>query len=339
MREAILLELARGGKVFYVHDRVASIEARRRFLENLVPEARIGVVHGQMPEGLVEETMLLFAEGAYDLLLATTIIEAGLDVPEANTILIERADRLGLATLYQLRGRVGRREEEAYAYLFHPPRLTEGAEKRLAAIADLSDLGSGHFLAERDMEIRGVGNLLGPEQHGHIRALSLEVYTELLEEALRRLKGEVKEERPHVTLDLGVSARLPAEYVPSLEARSRYYSRFAEAESLAEVSRLVRELRERYGPLPEEAENFVNLTRLRLVAERKGVVSIAEGLTHLEVVFPRYPLDYDARGLKGLPFRVEPTQYPPGFRLEKKGLRPRDYPEALMEALYLFADR
>lgn len=125
-----------------------------------------------MPESLIEETMLLFAEGAYDVLLATTIIEAGLDVPEANTILIERADRLGLATLYQLRGRVGRREEEAYAYLFHPPRLTEAAEKRLAAIADLSDLGSGHLLAERDMEIRGVGNLLGPEQHGHIRALS-----------------------------------------------------------------------------------------------------------------------------------------------------------------------
>ncbi|SDE69281.1 transcription-repair coupling factor (superfamily II helicase) [Thermus arciformis] len=339
VREAILFELERGGKVFYVHDRVASIEARRRFLEGLVPEARIGVVHGQMPEGLIEETMLLFAEGAYDVLLATTIIEAGLDVPEANTILIERADRLGLATLYQLRGRVGRREEEAYAYLFHPPRLTEAAEKRLAAIADLSDLGSGHLLAEKDMEIRGVGNLLGPEQHGHIRALSLEVYTELLEEAIRKLKGEVREERPHVTVDLALSARLPAEYVPSLEARSRYYSRFAEAKSLAELSRLVRELKARYGPLPEEAENFVALARLRLVAERKGVVSITEGLTHLEVVFPRYPLDYDARGLKGLPYRVELTQYPPGFRLEKKGLRPRDYPEALMEALYLFADR
>ncbi|MGC8903908.1 transcription-repair coupling factor [Thermus sp.] len=339
VREAILFELERGGKVFYVHDRVASMEARRRFLEGLVPEARIGVVHGQMPEGLIEETMLLFAEGAYDVLLATTIIEAGLDVPEANTILIERADRLGLATLYQLRGRVGRREEEAYAYLFHPPRLTEAAEKRLAAIADLSDLGSGHLLAERDMEIRGVGNLLGPEQHGHIRALSLEVYTELLEEAIRRLKGEVKEERRHVTVDLALSARLPAEYVGSLEARSRYYSRFAEAKSLAELSRLVRELKERYGPLPEEVENFVNLTRLRLVAERKGVVSITESLTHLEVVFPRHPLDYDARGLKSLPYRAELTQYPPGFRLEKKGLRPRDYPEALLEALYLFADR
>ena len=339
VREAILQELERGGKAFYVHDRVASIEARRRYLENLVPEARIGLVHGQMPEALVEETMLLFAEGAYDVLLATTIIEAGLDIPEAGTILIERADRLGLATLYQLRGRVGRRDQEAYAYLFHPPRLTEGAEKRLLAIADLSDLGSGHLLAEKDMEIRGVGNLLGPEQHGHIRALSLEVYTELLEEAIRKLKGEAREERPHVTVDLALSARLPAEYVPSLEARSRYYSRFAEANSLAEVSRLVRELKERYGPLPEEAENFVNLTRLRLVAGRKGAVSVTESLTHLEVVFGRFPLAYEAQSLKSLPYRLELTQYPPGFRLEKKGLRPRDYPEALMEALYLFADR
>ncbi|AEV16214.1 Transcription-repair coupling factor [Thermus sp. CCB_US3_UF1] len=339
VREAILFELERGGKAFYVHDRVASIEGRRRYLEALVPEARIGVVHGQMPEGLIEETMLLFAEGAYDVLLATTIIESGLDVGEANTILIERADRLGLATLYQLRGRVGRRDQEAYAYLFHPPRLTEGAEKRLLAIADLSDLGSGHLLAERDMEIRGVGNLLGPEQHGHIRALSLEVYTELLEEAIRRLKGEVREERPQVTLDLSLSSRLPAEYVPSLEARSRYYGRFAEAKGLAELSRLVQELKERYGPLPEEAENFVNLARLRLVAERKGVLSLTEDLTHLQAVFPRWPLDYDAKGLRGLPFRVELTQYPPGFRLEKKGLRPREYPEALLQVLYLFADR
>ncbi|AFV76570.1 transcription-repair coupling factor Mfd [Thermus oshimai JL-2] len=340
VREAILLELERGGKAFYIHDRVATIEARRRYLENLVPEARIGVVHGQMPEALVEETMLLFAEGAYDVLLATTIVESGLDVGEANTILIERADRLGLATLYQLRGRVGRRQEEAYAYLFHPPRLTEAAEKRLLAIADLSDLGSGHLLAEKDMEIRGVGNLLGPEQHGHIKALSLEVYTELLEEAIRRLKGEAPlEARPPLTLDLALSARLPEDYIPSLEARSLYYGRFAQVRGLAELSRLVRELKGRYGPLPEEAENFVELARLRLVAEKKGVRSITESLTHLEVVFGHWPLDYDARGLKHLPQRAEITQYPPGFRLEKRGLKPKDYPEALLQALYLFADQ
>ncbi len=338
VREAILFELERGGKAFYVHPRVASLEARRRYLEALIPEARIGVVHGQMPEALIEETMLLFAEGAYDLLLATTIIEAGLDIPEAGTILVERADQLGLATLYQLRGRVGRRDQEAYAYLFHPPRLTEAAERRLTAIADLSDLGSGHLLAEKDMEIRGVGNLLGPEQHGHIRALSLEVYTELLEEAIQRLKGEVPPELPSLTLDLALSARLPAEYIPSLEARSRYYSRLAEAKGLAEVARIAKELSARYGPLPQEAKNFLNLTRLRLVALRKGVRSVTETLTHLEVVFGR-PLEYDAKALGRLPYRLEFTRYPLGFRLEKKGLRPEDYPEVLLEVLYLFADQ
>ncbi len=334
VREAILFELERGGKVFYVHDRVASLEARRRYLETLVPEARFGAVHGQMPEGLIEESMLLFAEGAYDVLVATTIIESGLDIPEANTLIVERADRLGLATLYQLRGRVGRREEEAYAYLFHPPRLTEVAERRLSAIADLSDLGSGHLLAERDMEIRGVGNLLGPEQHGHIKALSLEVYTELLEEAIRRLKGEEAPKPFRTTLDLGLSARLPPEYIPDLEARSRYYGRFAQARTLPELTRLVRELKDRYGPLPEEAENFVALARLRLLAEKKRVLSITESLTHLEVVLEA-PIPLDPKGLRALPFPVEPTQYPPGFRIPKRGLQPKDFPRALEEALGL----
>lgn len=335
VREAILTELERGGKVFYVHDRVATILARRKYLEALAPEARIGVVHGQMYEGDIEESMRAFSEGAFDLLLATTIIESGLDIPEANTIIIERADRLGLAALYQLRGRVGRREEEAFAYLFHPPRLTEGAERRLAAIADLSDLGSGHLLAEKDMEIRGVGNLLGPEQHGHIRAVSLEVYTDLLTEAIRKLKGEEIAVERHMTLDLAVSARLTPEYIPGSDARSRYYGRLAEARSLAQLSRIVREITDRYGPAPVEAQNFFALSKLRLLSESKGVVSITEDLTHIQLVFDHWPLDYDARGVRSLSFRVEPAQHPPGFRLEKRGLKPDDYPQAVSELLFL----
>ncbi len=335
VRQAIMDELERGGKAFYVHDRVATILARRQYLEALIPEARIGVVHGQMNEATVEETMLAFSEGAFDVLLATTIIESGLDIPEANTILVERADKLGLAALYQLRGRVGRREEEAYAYLFHPLRLTEGAERRLAALADLSDLGSGHLLAERDMEIRGVGNLLGPEQHGHIRAVSLEIYTELLSEAIRKLKGEALEPERHVTLDVQLSARLTPEYIPSPAARSRYYGRLAECKSLAQLARLVRELKERYGPAPQEVENFLALTKLRLVAQPKGVVSITEDMLHLQIAFQTPRLDYDARALRALPFRVEATQYPPGFRVPKKGLTPEGYMEALLEVLYL----
>lgn len=335
VREAILSEMERGGKVFYVHDRVATIQARQRYLENIAPEARIGVVHGQMPEGDIEEVMLAFAEGAFDVLLATTIIESGLDIPEANTIVIERADRLGLAALYQLRGRVGRRDQEAYAYFFHPPRLTEGAERRLAAIADLSDLGSGHLLAEKDMEIRGVGNLLGPEQHGHIRAVSLEIYTELLAEAIGKLKGEKTEPEKHVTLDLAVSARLTPEYIPSAAARSRYYGRLAEAKRLAQVARIAGELRERYGEPPVEVENFLALTRLRLLAEAKGVVSITEDLTWLQLVFERWPIDYDAKALRALPYRIELTQYPPGFRIAKKGLGQEQYSQAVSDLLYL----
>lgn len=337
VRAAVLDELERGGKVFYVHDRVATIGARQRYLETLAPEARVGVVHGQMPEANIEETMMAFADGAFDVLLATTIIESGLDIPEANTIVIERADKLGLAALYQLRGRVGRRDQEAFAYLFHPPRLTEAAERRLAAIADLSDLGSGHLLAEKDMEIRGVGNLLGPEQHGHIRAVSLEVYTELLAEAIQKLKGQVKAPERHLTLDLSVSARLTPEYIPSADARSRYYGRLAEARNLPQLSRIMREIQERYGQAPKEVENFLALSRLRLLAENKGVVSITEDLSWLQLVFTRWPLDYDARSFKELPWRSELTQYPPGFRLSKKGLSPDQYAEALTQVLYTVA--
>ena len=320
VREAVLAEMERGGRVFYVHDRVASIERRARWLERLVPEARVGVVHGQMSAAGIEEVMLAFAHGAFDVLVATTIIESGLDVPLADTIVIERADRLGLAQLYQLRGRVGRRSRAAWAYLLHPPRLTEAAEKRLAAIADLSDLGSGHLLAERDMEIRGVGNLLGPEQHGHVRAVSLEVYAEMVAEAVRRLKGEAVPERPHVTLDLRVSARIPPEYLTDPTARSRVYAALAKARGLAEGGRIRRGLEAERWPLPEEAQNFFRLTRIRLLAERRGILSITEDRGQVQLVVPAYPPPHDPKRLEDLPFPVEVTRYPPGFRIPKAAL-------------------
>ncbi len=337
VREAVLFEMERGGKTFYVHDRIASIEARAHYLEALLPEARIGVVHGRMPESEVEEVMRHFARGAFDLLVATTIVESGLDIPEANTIIIERADRLGLASLYQLRGRVGRREREAYAYLFHPRKLTDAAERRLAALADLTDLGSGHRLAEKDMEIRGVGNLLGPEQHGHIQAVSFEVYTELLAEAVRKLKGEAVEPPRHVSLDLAVSARLTPEYVPSASARSSLYGRLAQTRSLARLARLLREIEEQYGPPPPEVRAFFDMTRLRIVAEQKGVRSITEDRDHIQLVVAVWPPDYDAASLRQLPFQAEETRYPPGFRIRKQGLRPEDYPAAILRLVYLLA--
>ena len=267
VREAVMFELERGGKIFYIHDRIGSMGMRAKTLQQLVPEARIGVAHGQMGADDLEEIMLGFQEGAYDVLLSTTIVESGLDISGANTLVIERADRLGLAQLYQLRGRVGRRQTEAWAYLLYPGRLTEQAQRRLYAIAELNDLGSGHLLAEKDMEIRGVGNLLGPEQHGQISAVSLEVYTEMLAEEIAKLKGErLGEERKTVAIDLSLDARLSPSYIADDDARIGFYGRLSETNSLAEVGRTAKELREAYGPLPAEVKTFIDLIKVRLLA-------------------------------------------------------------------------
>ena len=331
VREAIVFELERGGKVYYIHDRIGSMSLRGRTLAQLVPEARIGVAHGQMSSDQLEEVMLGFQEGAFDVLLATTIVESGLDVGGANTLVIERADRLGLAQLYQLRGRVGRRRTEAWAYLLYPGKTTEAAQRRLYAIAELDDLGSGHRLAEKDMEIRGVGNLLGPEQHGQIAAVSLEVYTEMLAEAIAALKGEQASDGvPAVALDLAIDARLSPSYVASDEERIAFYGRFAEAANLAAVSRLARELRERYGPFPVEVKAFVELAKLRHLAAGRGVATISEHMTDVQIAFHGDTLDYDARRLRELRFQVEPTRYPPGFSIKKRGL---GNPEALLGAI------
>lgn len=337
-REAIMFELERGGKVFYIHDRIGSMGSKALWLQKLVPEARIGVAHGQMSGDDLEEVMINFQGGAYDILLATTIVESGLDVAGANTLLIERADKLGLAQLYQLRGRVGRRTTEAWAYLLYPGRLTEQAQRRLFALAELNDLGSGHLLAEKDMEIRGVGNLLGPEQHGHISAVSLEVYTEMLAEEIAKLKGErASEARKAVAIDLNLDARLSPAYIADDDARIAFYGRLAETDSLAEVGRVQREMRERYGPLPAEVRVFTELVKLRLLAAQKGVATISEHMTDIQVSFERESLDYDARKIKALPFSVEPTRYPPGFSLKKRGLKGDEVLGALTDTLYLYA--
>jgi len=336
VRQAIMFELERGGKTFYIHDRIGSMGMRAKTLAQLVPEARIGVAHGQMSVDDLEPVMLGFQDGAFDVLLATTIVEAGLDVGGANTLLIERADRLGLAQLYQLRGRVGRRDTEAWAYLFYPARLTEAAQRRLYAIAELNDLGSGHLLAEKDMEIRGVGNLLGPEQHGQISAVSLEVYTELLSEEIAKLKGEAPAEPgpPPVAVDLGLDARLSPSYLVDDDARIAAYGRFAQARGLAEVARLARELREAYGPFPPEVRNFVDLAKLRLLAAGKGVATIRAHMTDVQVAFHHADLDYDARAVRQVGVQVERTVYPPGFSLKRRGVSQERMLQAVIELLY-----
>ncbi len=338
VREAVLFELERGGKVFYIHDRVGSMSLRARTLSQLVPEVRIGVAHGQMASDDLEDIMLGFEEDAYDVLLSTTIVESGLDITGANTLVIERADRLGLAQLYQLRGRVGRRETEAWAYLLYPGKLTEQAQRRLYAIAELNDLGSGHLLAEKDMEIRGVGNLLGPEQHGHIAAVSIEVYTELLAEEIAKLKGETAAaEAPEVSIDLGLDARLSPDYIQDDDVRINYYGRYSETRSLAELSRIAKEMREAFGPFLPEVKAFVDLVRLRLLASGKGVASVKEHMTDVQVSFDADfdNLDFDPRRLRALPFKVEVTRYPPGFSIKKRGLKTDALPGAIQDVLYL----
>ncbi len=337
-REAIMFELERGGKIFYIHDRVGSMGMRAKTLQQLVPEARIGVAHGQMAADDLEAIMTGFEEGAFDILLATTIVESGLDITGANTLIIERADKLGLAQLYQLRGRVGRRQTEAWAHLFYPGRITEQAQRRLYAIAELNDLGSGHLLAEKDMEIRGVGNLLGPEQHGQIAAVSLEVYTEMLAEEIAKLKGEkIAEGRVFASIDISLDARISPSYITSDDMRIEYYGRLSETTSLAKVTHVAKEMRERYGPIPAEVKAFIDLAKLRLLASDKGAISIKEHMTDIQIIFEKESLDYDARGLKNLPYSVEVTRYPVGFSIKKRGLHQEKQFDAINRVLYLCA--
>jgi transcription-repair coupling factor (superfamily II helicase) len=277
---AIRQELARDGQVFFVHNRVESIYSLASMVQRLVPEARVSVAHGQMPEAQLEKVMLAFVEGRADVLVATTIVENGLDIPRANTMLINRADRYGLAQLYQLRGRVGRADRRAYAYLLVPPAtvLSEIARKRLAAIREFSDLGAGFRIAALDLELRGAGNLLGGQQSGHIQAVGLDLYVKLLEQTILELKGEpVSEEAPRATLNLGLDIRIPPTYVPEVHQRLSLYKRVSQVRDRDELEALGAEVRDRYGPPPPEVEGLLEYARLRLQAEPLGVLQVDLG--------------------------------------------------------------
>jgi transcription-repair coupling factor (superfamily II helicase) len=277
IREVITRELARGGQCFFLHNRVAGIEAVADRLRNLVPEARIEVAHGQMPEGMLASVMRRFGDGEIDVLLCTTIIESGLDIPNANTIVIDDAHRLGLAQLYQLRGRVGRAGQRAYAYMMYPPArsLTEKADKRLDVIGDLQDLGAGFKLAMRDLEIRGAGNLLGEEQHGEIAAVGLELYNHLLADAVTSLQGKPVLESPaQVTVTLPLAAFLPAEYVSDERLRLRCYQELAACVSEQELEQRARGLVDRFGPMPAPTSALIDSLRIRLLAAAAGALGV-----------------------------------------------------------------
>ncbi len=269
-------ELARGGQVYFVHNRVESIYSIGNLLTRLVPEAKVVVGHGQMGEDELERAMVDFMARKYDILLATTIVENGLDIPNVNTIVINRADRYGLSQLYQLRGRVGRSDRPAYAYLLIPPgnTLSAVARKRLAAIREFSDLGSGFRVAALDLEIRGAGNLLGGEQSGHIEAIGFEMYTKLLEQTVRELKGEEIEDETRATVNLNIDLRIDESYVPEQAQRLALYRRVAGARSDHEIEGIVEEIEDRYGPMPPEVLNLVDYGRIRIAADRLGVESI-----------------------------------------------------------------
>jgi transcription-repair coupling factor (superfamily II helicase) len=276
IERAIRNELARNGQVYVVHNRVESIYSIGNLLQRLVPEARVVVGHGQMGEEELERAMLGFVNRQFDVLLATTIVENGLDIPNANTIIINRADRYGLSQLYQLRGRVGRSDRPAYAYLLIPPQdaLSPVARKRLAAIREFSDLGSGFRVAALDLEIRGAGNLLGGEQSGHIDAVGFEMYMKLLEETVRELKGEEIEDDVRATVNLRVDLKIDDAYVPDMNQRLMVYRKVAAARSEPELESILAEVKDRYGPLPAPMLNLAEYGRIRITADRLGVESI-----------------------------------------------------------------
>src|SRR5215217_2416758 len=276
VKQAIEREVAREGQVFFVHNRVETIDDVAEGLRSLVPGVRFVVAHGQMPERALEDVMRVFLDGRADVLVTTTIVESGLDVATANTLIVDRADAMGLAQLYQLRGRIGRSTEQAYAYLCAPLGATVESQKRLEALMDFTELGSGYAIAMRDLEIRGAGNLLGAEQSGHIAAVGFEMYLALLEEAVAAARGEPqerREERP-VIVELTLDAYLPPGYVMDEIERVDLYRRASGLGSLAEVEDLAEELVDRFGALPEPARNLLGLSRVKLLAREVGATSV-----------------------------------------------------------------
>jgi transcription-repair coupling factor (superfamily II helicase) len=276
IKTAIEQELARNGQVYFVHNRVDTIFMRAAFIQELLPDVRIGVGHGQMGESELEKVLLGFMRHEYDIFVCTTIVENGLDIPMANTIVIENAERYGLSELYQLRGRVGRSNRRAYAYLLVPgdTELSEVARKRLAALKEFSDLGAGFKIAALDLELRGAGNLLGGEQHGHIEAVGYDTYVRLLEESVRELRGEEVPPEIHSSLNLGVDIRIPTSYIADEAQRLRSYKRVADVKDSQQAVKVLDELADRYGPVPEEVRNLVQFAMLKSFAERSGIESI-----------------------------------------------------------------
>ncbi|MCY0880674.1 MAG: helicase-related protein, partial [Firmicutes bacterium] len=269
VREAIRRELDRGGQVFYVQNRINLLESVVSRLTAMLPQLRIGVVHGRMAEDQVEDVMARFINQEFDVLVATSIIESGLDIPTANTLIVEDADKMGLAQLYQLRGRVGRSFQLGYAYfMYHRDKvLTPAAEKRLEAIREFTELGAGYQIALRDLEIRGAGNLLGAEQHGFIASVGFDLYTQLLRQAIRELQGQAEDVEIEPFLEFAAEAYIPEEYIADASQKIAIYKRLAASRTREDVEDVLDEMVDRFGELPEPVQNLVTLTRIRVMAK------------------------------------------------------------------------
>jgi transcription-repair coupling factor (superfamily II helicase) len=294
IREAIEFEVGRGGQVFFVHNRVESIYAMKEYLEKTVPGLKVIVGHGQMDERELERAMLAFINREYDVLLATTIIENGIDIPACNTILINHAERFGLSQLYQLRGRVGRSDRLAFCYLLVPSDrvLTSDARKRLAAIQEFSDLGAGFRIAARDLEIRGAGNILGGEQSGQIAAVGFEMYTKLLEETVREMKGEIIEEEVQTSMNLGVDIYIPKNYISDENLRMTFYKKIASATTDVRLEDIRNEMRDRFGALPANVDALFRFVKVKHFAQRIGVISVVrEGARAVVKLTPNAKID------------------------------------------------
>src|SRR5580692_11392714 len=321
--EALRREMLREGQAFYVHNRVSDIDRVARDIRDLVPEARVAVAHGQMDEGSLETVVLDFWERRYDVLVCTTIIESGIDMPSVNTLIVDRADLLGLGQLHQIRGRVGRSGQRAYAYLFHPADrvLSEQAYERLRTIGEHTELGSGFKIAMRDLEIRGAGNLLGSDQSGHIAAVGYDLYVQLVAEAVAEARGEARPTPPTVVLDVPGDAHLPKDYVTAEDARLEAYRRLASVASDADVEDIGAEWADRYGPLPSAADGLLALARLRAAALARGIREITQ--SSVRAVGSRQPMA-----------RITPVHLPASAQVRLRRLAPgAAYKEELAQLL------
>src|SRR5215510_11821009 len=330
IKSALEHELERGGQAYFVHNRVESIYEIASKIQEMVPKARVLVGHGQMSEGELEKVMMAFVRHEADILVATTIIENGLDIPLCNTIIVNRADRHGLSELYQLRGRVGRSNRRAYAYLLVPAEqeLTPVARRRLAALKEFSDLGAGFKIAALDLELRGAGNLLGGEQSGHIDAVGFEMYTSMLERTIRELKGEEVVEKPSTQMNLGIDLRIPSEYIAEENQRLRMYKRAAGVENEAQLDDVRKELEDRYGPIPVPVRYLLAASALKLLSERVGVTNIDRKRDSITIKFTEQAA-VDPERLARFVAQNRNAQFTPGgvLRFTVKSTQP----EALME--------